>query len=59
MFNRTLSVLVAGAFAAVVGSLAATSATAADPRMTAPFCTSAAVIIITMSIEANTTTTMT
>lgn len=32
MFNRTLSVLVAGAFAAAVGSLAATSATAADPR---------------------------
>jgi uncharacterized membrane protein len=33
MSNRTISVLVAGAFAAAVGSLAATSATAADAKM--------------------------
>lgn len=33
MSNRTLSALVAGAFAAAVGSLAATPAPAADPKM--------------------------
>ena len=33
MSNRTMSVLVAGAFAAALGSLAATSASAADAKM--------------------------
>jgi uncharacterized membrane protein len=33
MSNRTMSVLVAGAFAAALGSFAATSANAADPAM--------------------------
>jgi uncharacterized membrane protein len=33
MSKRTMSVLVAGAFAAALGSLAATSATAADKKM--------------------------
>jgi uncharacterized membrane protein len=33
MSNRNMSVLVAGAFAAALGSLAATSATAADAKM--------------------------
>ena len=33
MSNRTLSVLVAGGFAAALGSLVATSAAAADPKM--------------------------
>jgi uncharacterized membrane protein len=33
MSNRTLSVLIAGSFAAALGSLAATSATAADAKM--------------------------
>lgn len=33
MSKRTMFVLVAGAFAAALGSLAATSATAADPKM--------------------------
>lgn len=33
MSNRTLSALVAGAFVAALGSLAPTSATAADPEM--------------------------
>jgi uncharacterized membrane protein len=33
MSNRTLSVLVAGAFVAALGSFAAASATAADPKM--------------------------
>ena len=33
MSNRTMSVLIAGAFAAALGSLTAPSATAADPKM--------------------------
>lgn len=33
MSNRTLSVLIAGSFAAALGSLAATSASAADEKM--------------------------
>jgi uncharacterized membrane protein len=35
MSNRTMSVVVAGAFAAALGSFAATSATAADAKMEA------------------------